>query len=149
MPGFEHGVVCGNVYFVLREFVSARDLGHVVCNDTGVLTERDPDTVRGADVAYYSYDRVPRGQRPTGYAGVSPELVIEVLSPDDRWAKVLRKVSEYLEAGVLVVCVVSPGDRRLFVYRPDSADREFREPDELTLPELSPDFRVPVRRLFE
>ena len=31
------------------------DLGHVLSNDSGVITERDPDTVRGADISFYSY----------------------------------------------------------------------------------------------
>jgi Uma2 family endonuclease len=149
MPGFEHGAVCGNVYFVLRSYVSKRDLGRVVCNDTGIVTERDPDTVRGADVAYYSYDRVPRRRRPKGYAGAAPELVVEVLSPEDRWTRVLRKVSEYLESGVDVVCIVSAADRKVFVYRPDSAVRELGETDELTLPTLLPGLRIPVKRFFE
>ena len=37
------------------------DLGRVVTNDSGIVTQRDPDTVRGADVAYYSYARLPKG----------------------------------------------------------------------------------------
>ena len=67
MPGFEHGEICVTVASILRAFVSERGLGRVVGNDSGILTERDPDTVRGADVSYYSYARVPRGRRPKGY----------------------------------------------------------------------------------
>jgi len=149
MPGFEHGEICVTIASILRAFVSERGLGRVVGNDSGILTERDPDTVRGADVSYYSYARVPRGRRPKGYPGVSPELVIEVLSPTDTWARILRKVSEYLEAGVVVVCVVNPNQSKVFVYRSDSPAEELVEEDEFTLPDLLPDFRVPVGRFFE
>src|SRR4051812_27124683 len=63
-PRPRHGATCGNAYYVLRMFVDQNDLGRVFCNDTGVITERGPDTVRGADVAFYSYDRVPKGPLP-------------------------------------------------------------------------------------
>jgi Uma2 family endonuclease len=149
MPGFEHGEICVTIASILRAFVSERSLGRVVGNDSGILTERDPDTVRGADVSYYSYARVPRGRRPKGYPGVSPELVMEVVSPSDKWAQILRKVSEYLDAGVIVVCVVIPNQSKMFVYRSDSPAEELTEEDEFTLPDLLPDFRVPVSRFFE
>ena len=149
MPGFEHGLICATVGFLLRQFVSEHGLGRVVGNDSGILTERDPDTVRGADVAYYSYQRLPRERRPTRYAEIGPELVFEVLSPDDRWTKMLRKVSEYLEAGVLVVCVVDPSSSKVFVYRPDTAAIELAEQDDLTLPGMLDGFRVNVRQFFE
>ena len=64
-----------------RQFCDEHNLGHVVSNDSGVVTERDPDTVRGADVAFYSYGRVPPGPFPRGYLAVAPELVFEVRSP--------------------------------------------------------------------
>src|SRR5438105_2756580 len=56
-----HGYVCANTAGILREFVQPRDLGRVMTNDSGVVTERGPDTVRGADVAFYSYQRLPKG----------------------------------------------------------------------------------------
>ena len=66
------------------------------------------DSVRGGDVVFYSYTRLPRGPIPEGYLEVVPELVFEVRSPSDRWAKITAKVGEYLDAGVLVACVLDP-----------------------------------------
>jgi len=149
MPGFEHGDICGTVYYILRSFVSERDLGRVVSNDTGILTERDPDTVRGADIAYYSYARLPKEERPKGYPEVSPELVIEVLSPTDRWPDVHRKIGEYLDAGVTAVCVLEPESRILHIYEAHHGGVELSADDELMLPTVLPDFRIPVSRFFE
>src|SRR5437868_13854304 len=73
MPTPRHGEVCCNVAFLLRGFVKSGGLGRVVTNDSGVVTERNPDTVRGADVAYYSYARVPVGPLPAGYLDVRSE----------------------------------------------------------------------------
>jgi Uma2 family endonuclease len=40
-----------------------------------------------------------------------PDLVIEILSPDDRPAKVLRKIADYLQAGVPHIWIVDPYQR--------------------------------------
>jgi Uma2 family endonuclease len=148
-PRAGHGQVCGQTVYLLRRFLEDHDLGHVVSNDTGVITERGPDTVRGADVAYYSYGRVPRGPLPESYLEVPPDVVFEVLSPDDRWPKVLAKVAEYLDAGVGLVVVLDPVRRSLQLFRPDEPVQPLSEAEELTLPESLPDFRVCVGRFFE
>lgn len=92
-PDRRHGFVCGEAYFLLRQFVGEHDLGRVLSNDSGVITERDPDSVRGAAVAYDSYARLPEGPLPTGYGLEVPELIIEVRSAGDRWPKIQEKSS--------------------------------------------------------
>src|SRR5215212_3436622 len=52
-PTRTHGVVCMNVGVSLSLFVRQRGFGYVASNDSGVILERDPDTVRGPDVAVY------------------------------------------------------------------------------------------------
>src|SRR5262245_41999158 len=95
-----HGYVCGNIAFYVRGYTEPQELGRVFINDSGVITEREPDTVRGADVAIYSYARLPKGALPKrGYLQVVPDLVFEVRSPDDRLPQLLAKVAEYLAAG--------------------------------------------------
>ena len=143
-----HGLVCGNVSVIVGSYAKSHHLGYVL--STGVITERGPDTVRGADVAFYSYNRVPKGSlRREEYLDVVPELVFEVLSPDDRWPKVLAKVLEYLAAGVSVVCVLDPSRRNLHLYEGEEPVRILSEHDELTLPTILGEFRVAVRDFFD
>ena len=54
-----HGVIGGIIARLLGNFVDAQKLGRVITNDAGVITQRNPDTLRGADIAYYSFQRVP------------------------------------------------------------------------------------------
>ena len=144
-----HGLVCGMAAHLLISFVKVNDLGRVMSNDSGIITQRDPDTVRGADIAFYSYLRVPKGPLPEGYLAVVPELVVEVLSPEDRWPRVLRKIGEYLESGVLVVCILDPKHETAQVFRADQpADIQSGE-DVLEFPEALPGFRVRVKEFFE
>jgi Uma2 family endonuclease len=149
IPAPRHGQICSRTALLVGNHVEQYGLGHVVVNDSGVVTQRDPDTVRGADVAFYSFARVPRGPFPSGYLNVVPELVFEVRSPTDRWARLLGKVSEYLEAGVTVVCVLDQQSETVHVYRNDDLPRTLHDDDELALPDVLGDFRVAVRRLFE
>jgi Uma2 family endonuclease len=58
-----------------------------------------------------------------------PDLVIEILSPDDRPAEVLRKIADYLQAGVPHIWIVDPYQRT--VMEADAAG--FREAVNLTL----------------
>ena len=115
-----------------------------------MITERDPDSVRGSDVAFCSYKRLPKRSRPKrDYLDVAPELAFEVRSPDDRWSKLQAKVAEYLDAGVLVVCIVEPKDEFVLVYTPDDAPRKLTGDELLKLPTVLPGFSVRVREFFE
>ena len=95
-------------------------MGQVLSNDSGVITERDPDTVRGADISFYSYQRLSKGPIPAGYLPFPPNLVVELCSPDDRWRDLLVKVNEYLEVGVTAVVVLDPEPRTAHIFRADA-----------------------------
>ena len=149
LPAPRHGEICGQVYYLLRRHLEDHPLGRLVTNDSGIITEHDPDTVRGADVAFYSYQRVPPGPLPQGYLPVAPELVFEVRSPGDRWGRIWGKVGEYLEASVKVVCVLDQMTERCHVYRNEEEIQVFLPDQDLTLPDVLPEFRIVVRRFFE
>jgi Uma2 family endonuclease len=149
MPFPRHGQICSKVDRIVGNFADEHDVGHVLSNDSGVITERDPDTVRGPDIAFYSYARVPRGPLPRGYLPVPPDLVFEVRSPGDSWREVLAKVVEYFNSGVPVVCVLDEKTETARVYYPDEPEKVFRADEELVLPEVLRDFRVRVQRFFE
>jgi Uma2 family endonuclease len=149
VPTPRHGQICGHIVYLIGRYLDAHDLGHLVCNDSGIITERDLDTVRGADVAFYSYQRVPPGPLPQGYLSVAPELVFESCSPTDHWSAILAKVAEYLEAGVTVVCVLDQMTERCHLYRNEEEIQVFTGEQELTISDVLPEFRVVVRRFFE
>jgi Uma2 family endonuclease len=147
MPGLEHGKICMKIGALIFNHVEARDLGHVMSNDSFVRTGRD--SVRGADVLFYSYERLPKGQPiPRTMHQQVPDLVVEVKSPSDNWTELFGKVVEYLRAGVRVVVLLDPESATASVYRPNELQRVLHNGDELTLPDVLPGFAVPVNRLF-
>ena len=146
MAKFRHGVICNNAARLIDAFVRANDLGWIAINDTFVPVT--PDTVRGADVLYVSYARVPKGEAPEDLPG-APDLVIEVRSPTDRWTAMVAKMLEYIAAGVTVVVILDPKTKSASVFRGDDRQDIFETADTLTLPDVLPGFAVPVARFFE
>jgi Uma2 family endonuclease len=126
--------------------VEANKLGTVCCNDTGFITERDPDTVRGADVAFWTKEKLP--ELPKVYIEVLPDLAVEVVSPDDHFSRIQKKVLHYLTKGVRLLWVVDPEDRSITVYRPDKPLRILGESDTLSGEEILPGFTCRVADLL-
>ena len=104
MPtGQEHGEIVMNLGALLRVFIKPRRLGRLTGSDSGVWLERDPDTVREPDIAYFSAEKMPPGVRVTGYAEVVPDLVVEVASPSDSLREINDKALMWLSYGVSLV----------------------------------------------
>jgi Uma2 family endonuclease len=112
-------VVAATIITLINQFVRPHRLGVVGGADFGMISARDPDTVRAPDVAFYRADRLPADGIPATYWELAPDLAVEVLSPSDRRGKVLKKVGEYLDAGTRLVWVVDPRRHTAVVYRPE------------------------------
>jgi Uma2 family endonuclease len=144
-----HGEICSKANRIFGDHAEDHDIGRVLCNHAGVITRRDPDSVRGADVSFYSFARVPKGPLPGGYLNTAPDLVVEILSANDHWPKALAKVAEYLDIGTTAVIVLDDKRRLAHVYREDGLSGLLTADDELALPDLLGDFSVKVGRFFE
>lgn len=146
-PDQAHGCVCGNVYYAISAWARRTKLGLVTTNDSGVITERDPDTVRGADVCYFSMDRIPGGKFDRRKIDLVPNVCVEVLSENDRWRDVHHKIDEYLGRGVDEVWIVDPRKRQVQVFRPEETPLTLEEASELTSEQL-PGFACPLTDFF-
>jgi Uma2 family endonuclease len=148
-PPPRHGEICAQIIYLLRKYLEDHSVGRVVSNDSSMLTGREPDSVRGPDIAYYSYERVPKGPLPAGLLPVSPELVFEVRSPSDRWTELHANVAEYLRVDVRAVCILDDETRSIHLFHADRGSQVLGGDDEFTLPEILGDFRVRVDRFFD
>jgi len=131
----------------LGDFVDKHRLGQVQVGEVGIYVRRNPDTVRAADVLFISNERLAKAS-PDNFLDVAPELVAEIVSPDDRWTEIRQKIREYFSAGVAVVLVVDPSERTAAVYHSPTNLREFAHTDILTLEDVLPGFSLPVVELF-
>ncbi len=113
----------------------------------GLYTRRNPDRVRGVDIAFISYQRLP-GHMPKAYFTVAPELIIEIVSPTDRWSDFRQKLEEYFSIGVERVWIIEPEDRVVLVYRSSTESTRLTETDTLRGEGLLDGFIMPVADLF-
>ena len=147
--GEEHGEIALNLGIILGGFVKPRRLGRLVGSDTGVLLEHNPDTVREPDIAFISALKRPLGTRNTGYVEVIPDLVAEVVSPNDRLIEVNDKALMWLSYGVPLVWVVYPDTSAVEVHRLDSPVVTLGEDDTLDGGSVLSGFTCPVRDIFD
>jgi Uma2 family endonuclease len=146
-PTKRHGVVSANIARILGNYTVAQGVGYVTSNDSGVILERSPDTVRGPDVALYE-DATSFEELHPKYGEVPPRLAVEVLSPNDQAAQVLNKITDYLTNGVELVWLVNPDERKVTVHRPEKSPYRLTGDQELTGDDVLPGFRCRVADFF-
>ena len=143
--GGDHGEVGIQIAALVTIHVRAHKLGRTYNSDTGFRLS--PDTVRAPDFAFIRSDRAPKGRTP-GFVPMAPDLAVEVFSPSDSPAQLMRKIKQYLAAGTHTVWVVYPEQKQIHVLEASGADRILNAADTLDCPELLPGFSVPVESLF-
>ena len=147
-PGTYHGHVQGILHVLVGSYVRTHALGAVFGQDTGFKIASDPDTVRAPDLAFVDRTRVAQIPR-RGYAALAPDLVAEILSPEDRPGEVLTKVGEWLEAGVRLAWVIDPDRRVATVYRADGSMRTVSPDADIDGEAVLPGFSFRLSELFE
>lgn len=132
----------------LDEFVEEQALGWVVGGEAGLYTQRNPDRVRGADIAFFTKEQLPNGL-PTGFIEAAPALVAEIMSPGDTWPEVRAKIREYFAIGTEQVWVVEPDKQQLHVYHSPLRHETLTADETLTGTGTLNGFVLPVAQLFD
>lgn len=149
MPaGLRHGKIVIRLGGRLDSHVQPAGLGTVFGSDTGVLLERNPDTVREPDVAYVSAERLPLDVEIAGYCPVAPDLVAEIVSPSDSEEDVDNKALMWLHFGVRMALVINPETGTIRVRQPDLPTAILTMDDILEGGEVLPGFSCPVREIL-
>jgi Uma2 family endonuclease len=145
MPGGMHGLVSSRLDRRIGAFAEEHNLGETYVETSFQIggNERIPD------VAYVSVARTPAENVPRGKWPVPPDIAIEVISPNDLYPEVQKKMEEYLAAGVHQVWHVEPERRTITIYRSPTNIIAFPEDSELTCEDLLPGFRCALRDVFK
>jgi len=148
-PFDEHGRLADRIGRSLDHYVDARQLGEVRRAGVGYLLTSRPDTVREPDLAFVSMAHREALGQYRGYFPGSPDLVVEVVSTNDRLTRVAAKVAEWLEHGAKLVFVVNPRCKIVDVHRPGQPTRTLGLDDTLNGEDVVPGWSMPVRDLFD
>jgi Uma2 family endonuclease len=125
---FGHGEMIRILFRLLDAFVLTRALGDVFFEMTFIL----PDTynsgrVEGSripDLMFYAANRIAdyKAQNPDHRSrplALVPDLVIEIVSPNDKISEMDEKIDAYLLDGVRLLWVIDPQRRKTVIYAPD------------------------------
>ena len=146
--GNRHGKFAMRVGTPLGVYVDDNDLGEVYAAETGYFLAFDPDTVRAPDVSFISRERLDEIGETDGYWPAAPDLAVEVISPNDRYAEVEAKVLEWLDAGTRMVIVVNPRTRLVRVHRSPSNVVTLTSDDVIEGGDVVPGWSLAVSRIF-
>jgi Uma2 family endonuclease len=142
-------MVGGRVFRRIDEFCEREGAGVAWPADGGCQCFPEmPLTVRKPDVMLVRRSRLPPDWMQQGYLRVAPDLVVEVISPNELAADLEEKVAEYLSVGVPLIWVIDPERRTVRIHRADGSIGWLRENDKLSGEDVLIGFSCPVSELF-
>jgi Uma2 family endonuclease len=124
-------------------------------HNIGIVTGPDgfyklfPKIVRGPDVTFVRYDRLPDGRVPRDpIPALAPTLPIEVLSRSNTKREMERKLREYFNAGAELVWYIDPETQSATVYTAPDQPQSVGPDGVIEGGAALPGFELPLRRLF-
>lgn len=144
--GAAHGKIEVRLARLLDEYVEKSGIGWVLSGEVGIVTKRNPDRVRGVDLAFLSREQA--SNIPDGFLTVAPELVVEIVSPNDRWTDIREKIDEYFAIRVKQVWIVEPQSRQILVYTSPTEAVRYRTGDILPAAHALSGLEIVVDRIF-
>lgn len=145
--GWQESVLAMALAQWLRNYLDVHNLG-VITGPDG-MSRLFGETVRGPDVAFVSWSRLPGGRLPTDPVPLLvPDFVIEVLSISNTRSEMTRKRREYFQAGVRLVWMIDPRRRTVAVFTSPEAVTIAEEFDRIDGGEVLPGWTVELEKLF-
>ena len=146
--GGVHGIVASAIHVALTLFVDANGLGVCFGDNVGFLLPGLGDTVRSPHAAFVRAEQLRPGGLGQGWVPVAPDLVVEVLSPNETASELEAKLRDYRAAGTRLFWVIDPETRTVTVRGNASPDAWLTDRDMLDGGDVVPGFSLPVAKLF-
>ncbi|MDZ7269973.1 MAG: Uma2 family endonuclease [candidate division KSB1 bacterium] len=144
MANYAHGKSQTRFISKLDRYLEEHPIGDLVTETNFRLWPELPDQSRIPDVAFVKNERVP--DDPHRFPALAPDLVIEIISPEDNFMQVMNKVDAYLEQGTQMIWLVITITREVLVC---TTTGKYSVRDLLTAPDRLPGFELPVSKIFE
>lgn len=146
--GMEHRGIGSFLGGLLAIHVRRYQLG-IVC-DSSTAFNLEQGNKQTPDVSFVARERLKGLKRPPhGYFQGAPDLVVEILSPNNTVEEIHQKITEYFDNGTRLLWVIHPDEKYVLVYHGIEPDQLLRPPDQLDGEAVVPNFAVEVAQLFE
>jgi Uma2 family endonuclease len=146
--GMEHGYMACILTIVLGGFIRVNKLG-AIGNSSTAFTLKTGNK-RSPDFSFISKQRLQGLSRPPrGFFQGSPDLAVEILSPNNTVEEIHDKIVEFFENDTRLVWVIHPDEKYVLVYHSPEPDGFLRAADLLDGEAVVPGFSMAVSELFE
>jgi Uma2 family endonuclease len=147
MPQGQHSIIQGSLLIELtlawRETGIAQAFPELRCSFGGRAVV--------PDVAVFEDARIPWDENGdiSNIFSIPPDWTIEILSPDQSTAKVLKNINHCLAYGTQMGWLIDPADRSVFICMPDRTFQIIDDPSTiLPVPEFARSIQLTVEQLF-
>jgi Uma2 family endonuclease len=152
--GAESSSIAARILILLGLFLREHPIGKPFISDASYQCfGKGRKTIRRADVSFILTERLPGGRVPRGTLPMAPDLVVEVVSPNDTSEEVEAKAMLWLDAGARLVWIVTPGTQTVRIHRPRGAANGqisfLSAKDRITGEDVLPGFAATVQDFFE
>lgn len=144
MPDGPHASIQAFLVVVLYPFLAQTGLGRVLTELRCIFGPTGRERTYVPDLVFVSNDKLPIPR----HLHAAPDLVIEILSPDQHKAQFVDKVQFYLMFGVRLVWVIDPETRTITVQSPGEEGRILGPGDSLDGGAVLPGFSIKVGEIF-
>lgn len=144
-PKYFHSSLQLTLGLLIRKWCKGK--GRVVPEWAIILRRKGKDWCPVPDLTYISYQRLPKTWQYNEACPVSPELVIEIISPDQTLKEFIDKAKDYLTAGVARVWLLDPATKTLRVCLSNQEIQIYTH-EMLITDDLLPGFELTVNQLF-
>jgi len=141
--GVKHDAIVAHIIVLLAPFV--KNLGFLAASSAGFRMVTG--NIRSPDVSFVLRERLPEGKPPKGFMDGAPDLAIEVISPNEDWVDMGRKLGEYFMSGAKQVWLIDPDAVTVTVYKSLTDVQVFHADDEIAGGDLLTEFRCKVANL--
>ena len=144
--GMRHSEIGIQIAHLLKTYIDDSPIGRVLGSDVGISLPNG--NLRSPDVSFVSFEKLPKGNTPVMFGKIIPDLVVEVLSPNDSMRQVADKIAEFLEAGVPLIWLVDPEKQTVTVYRSLTDTTQLTASDTINAVPMLPGFSSKVSNFF-
>lgn len=152
---FQHSKISKRIFSRLLFYETETENGETFF-ETAFVLEDTSDWVRGAripDVLYIQKERLEKYENEIEDGEkkpliLVPDLVVEVISPTDKYTDINTKIDTYLSDGVKLIWIVDPQRKTIAVYDGNDTAKILRVDDNLTGGDVLPEFEILVKDIF-
>lgn len=124
-------------------------LGIVCDSSTGFILPNG--AIRSPDVSWIAKARVAQfsKEEKAKFLPLTPDFVLELMSPSDQLKTTQAKMREYRDNGVKLGWLINPQQQQVEIYRPDKPVEVVNKPSSLSGGEILPNFVIELDFIWQ